>query len=162
MFPGPPPTDHPRRLLPLCHLRLIGALLLCLLLLSACETLDSRLARNQALLQTLPASHQALIQQGRILVGFTPDEVYLAWGAPTHKSFTENTVGNAETWIYTITQTETYYQEERYYDRQYDRWRYIERPYQRYLELAFQEATFTNGTLSSFTVYPSYKPYLSR
>lgn len=152
---GLPPTERLRRL------SLIGRLFLTLLLLSACETLDTRLARNQELLQTLPADHQALIQQGRIQVAFTPAEVYLAWGAPTHKSFTENTLGDAETWIYTVTQTETYYREERYYDQRYDRWRYIERPYQRYLEFIFQEATFTNGTLSSFTVYPSYKPYLS-
>jgi outer membrane protein assembly factor BamE (lipoprotein component of BamABCDE complex) len=141
------------------HLPLAGCIWLCLLLLASCETLDRRLARNQALLQNLPAEHQSLIQQGQIKVGFTQTEVYLAWGAPARKAFTENTRGSEETWFYTLTQTETFYREERYYDRGHDIWRYIDRPYQGYLEYIFQEAIFSNGALSSFTFYPSYKPY---
>ena len=85
----------------------VGGLVFFLLLLTGCETLDSRLSRNQNVLNNLPAEHRSLIQQGRIQVGFTPTEVYLAWGAPTHKAFTENTSGSAETWVYTVTQTET-------------------------------------------------------
>lgn len=140
-------------------LSLAGSVALFLLLLTGCETLDSRLTRNQGVLKNLPAEHQSLIHQGRIQVGFTQTEVYLAWGAPTHKAFTENAQGSAETWFYTVTQTETYYREERYYDRRFDVWRYVDRPYQRYLEYIFQEAVFSNGALSSFTIYPSYKPY---
>lgn len=152
-------NSHPRAL-PRRGLAL-ATLLLSLLLLAACETLENRLARHQAVLQDFPVEHQGLIQQGRIQVGFTPTEVYLAWGAPTHKAFTENVRGSEEIWSYTMTQTETYYREERYYDWKHEVWRYLDRPYQRYLEYIFQEAIFSNGTLSAFTLYPSYKPYLS-
>lgn len=130
------------------------------LVLAGCETLDSRLTRNQAALNNMPPAHQNLIRQGKIQVGFTPAEVYLAWGAPTHKSFTETSQGVLETWYYTTTQTETYYREERYFDRDYGRWRFIDRPYHRYLEYLFQEAVFSNGRVSSFTLYPSYHRYL--
>jgi hypothetical protein len=136
-----------------------GLLILALLLLAGCETLNSRLARNQGLLQTLPAQHQALIQQGRIEVGFTPTEVYLAWGAPSRKAITKNAGGSSETWYYTATQSETFYQEERYYDWEYGVWRRFERPFSRYREYLTQEAVFTNGTLSSFTLYPSAAPF---
>ncbi|MBA3014886.1 MAG: hypothetical protein KKD63_03000 [Proteobacteria bacterium] len=127
---------------------------------TGCETLDSRLTRNKATLGALPETHQSLIRQGKIQIGFTPAEVYLAWGAPTHKSFTENAQGSIETWHYTNTQTETYYREERYFDRDYGRWRFIDRPYYQYFEYLYQEAMFTNGALSSFTLYPSALPYL--
>ncbi len=158
---GLPPTN-PLRVMGPSLLALFCGLTLCLfLLLAGCETLDKRLARNEEVLKDLPAEHQGLIRQGRIQVGFTPTEVYLAWGAPTHKAFTENAQGSEETWSYTSTQAETYYREERYYDRKFDTWRSTDRPYQRYLEYIFQEAIFSNGTLSSFTLYPSSKPYLS-
>jgi len=136
-----------------------GLLLLALLLLAGCETLNSRLARNQGVLRTLPAQHQALIQQGRIEVGFTPTEVYLAWGAPSRKAITKNAGGDSETWYYTATQSETFYQEERYYDWEYGVWRRFERPISRYREYLTQEAVFTNGTLSSFTLYPTAEPF---
>jgi len=130
-------------------------------LVSGCETLDNRLARNQAALNALPPGHQDIIRQGKVQVGFTPEEVYLAWGAPSHKAFTETAEGRFETWYYTSTQTETYYLEERYFDRDEGRWRFIDRPYHRYLEYLYQEAVFSNGTLASFTFYPSTRPYLT-
>ena len=139
----------------------VGCLLLSLLLLAGCETLDSRLLRNQALLTTLPPPHQDLIRQGRVQVGFTATEVYLAWGAPTHKAITENAQGRQEIWYYTTTQTETYYRREHYYDPEYGGWWSKDRPHYRYREYLFQEAIFSNGTLSAFTLYPSYKPFLS-
>lgn len=137
---------------------LAAGVFLCLFL-TGCETLDSRLTRNQAVFNDLPPAHQSLVRQGKIQVGFTPTEVYLAWGAPTHKTFTENAQGGIEIWSYTTTQTETYYREERYFDREYGRWRFVDRPYQRYLESLVQEAVFTNGLLSSFTFYPSLQPF---
>lgn len=153
------PCNRPRA--PLSRLPLTCGLLLCLLLLAGCETLENRLLRNQALFKGLPPQHQSLIQQGRLQVGFTPTEVYLAWGAPSHKAVTENAEGSLETWFYTMTQTETYYREERYYDRDLDIWRYVDRPYHRYLEYLYQEAVFKDGALDSFTLYPSTRPYLN-
>ncbi len=138
----------------------VSCLLLCLLvLLAGCETLDSRLARNQTILLNLPPEHQSLIRQGRIAVGFTPEEVYLAWGAPSHKAITESVQGRLETWSYTAIQTDTYYREERYFDWDLRMWRFVNRPYSRQVEYLYQEATFANGALSSFTIYPSYRPY---
>lgn len=144
------------------RLTMVGRLLLgLLLLLAGCETLENRLGRNQALLKTLPPEHQSLIQQGQVQVGFTPAEVYLAWGAPNHKAITENAAGRQETWSYTTTQTETYYREERFYDWEFNTWRFVDRPIHRYLEYLYQEAIFSGGALTSFTIYPSYQPYLS-
>jgi len=144
-------------------LALVGGLLLGLSLffLAGCETLEKRLERNQGLLNTLPPEHQSLIQQGRIQVGFTPSEVYLAWGAPTHKAITESAEGRQEIWSYTTTQTETYYREERYYDWEFDSWRFIDRPIYRYLEYLYREAIFSEGALTSFTLYPNSQPYLN-
>lgn len=155
---GPQLNERPLKVMMLSRLPL-ACLMFWLLLLAACETLDNRLARNQALLNTSSAEHQDLIRQGRIEVGFTPTEVYLAWGAPSHKAFTEDARGREETWLYTLTQTETSYREERYYDRGLDLWRSLDYPYQRSRELIFQEARFENGLLSSFTIYPTFKPY---
>jgi len=133
-----------------------GLLMATLFLLCAgCETLDSRLARNEALFRGLPTEHQTLIQQGRLQVGFTPTEVYLAWGAPTRKSVTENEQGSQEIWSYTATQTETYYREESYFDWGLGVWRSFDRPIYRYREYLYQEATFTNGRLTSFTIHPA-------
>lgn len=150
MRPGPRPIERQGRL---------ALLLCCLLLLTACETLNSRLTRNQALLATFPAEHQSLIRQGQVAVGFSQAEVYLAWGAPSHKTFTENTRGHEEAWLYTTIQTETTYREERYYDPRFDSWQVIDRPYQRSFEVINQEAIFSNDRLDSFTLYPSPKPY---
>lgn len=140
-------------------LPVICALLLCLLM-AACETLENRLTRNQALFQDLPLAHQSLIREGRVQVGFTPSEVYLAWGAPTHKAITENAQGRQEAWYYTTTQTDTVYREERYYDRQLNSWRFVDRPHHRAHEALLQEAVFSEGALSSFTIYPSAQPFL--
>lgn len=142
--------------------RLATAIFLCsLLLLAGCETLDKRLTRHREALLRLPPEHQELIRQGRIAVGFTEDEVYLAWGAPRHKSLTESVQGRLETWAYTSLQTETYYREERYYDRDIGVWRFYNRPIYRQLEYLAQEAVFANGLVSSFTIHPSARPYLS-
>lgn len=160
MCPGLPPTDRCRRQ-DASRQPMVCWLLFVLLLLAGCETLDSRLTRNQGLMKSLPPPHQDLIRQGRIQIGFTPSEVYLAWGTPSHKAFTENAQGSQETWYYTLIQTETYYRPEHYYDPESGSWWSVDRPYSRSLEYLFQEATFSNGTLSSFTVYPSYKPFAS-
>ena len=160
MNPGRRPNDPRGRRGP-WPLRAGFLLLGLLVLLTGCETLDSRLARNQAILLNLPPEHQSLIRQGHIAVGFTPEEVYLAWGAPSHKAITESVQGRLETWSYTAIQTDTYYREEHYYDWDLRMWRFFNRPYSRQIEYLYQEATFANGALASFTIYPSYRPYAS-
>ena len=165
MNPGLVAHDHLPTTRSVSTLSLARLLLLlgCIFLLtSGCETLNARLARNQALLMTLPAEHQALIRQGQIKVGFAPDEVYLAWGAPSRKAVTENARGKVETWYYTFIQDETYYWEDPYYGWGMGGWRSIDRPLYRYQEYLLREALFTDGKLSSYTIHPSdQQPYLN-
>lgn len=140
-----------------CRLRPSVSFLLCLpllLILTSCETLSSRLARNQETLQNLPQEHQDVIVEGKIKVGFTPVEVYLAWGAPDHKAITESTQGSTETWVYTQTQTDTYYRQHRVYNAHSDRWEYIDKPYQIQSKFVVKEAVFLDGRVDSFTLFP--------
>ena len=137
--------------------------LLCLplvIFLSSCETLSARLDRNLETLHSLPADHQTFIRQGTIKIGFTPVEVYLAWGAPDHKALTENTQGSLETWVYTQTYTETHYRQRRVYDTSSEKWEYIDKPYQVHSRYLVKEAVFLDGKLDSFTLFPSSaRPY---
>ena len=151
------PTPSPHTSL-WSHPLLVLAIIL-FFLLSGCETLSSRLERNIEALHSLPQPHQDLIRQGQIQVGFTPLEIYLAWGAPDHKAITENTKGSLETWIYTVTRSETYYRQRRLYNQTIDRWEYIENPYQIHREYVTKEAVIIDGHLDSFTLSPSAKPY---
>ncbi len=160
MFPGLPPNNRCRRRTP-SGLPLVCCLLFVLSWLAGCETLANRLERNQKLFETLPPQHQELIRQGRVQVGFTPIEVYLAWGAPTRKAITESARGRQETWYYTTTQTETYYRREPYYSPGYGYWWGLDQPYSLYREYLYQEAVFSEGVLSSFTLHPSATPFFS-
>jgi len=164
MNPGLVANDH-RPTRTLSSLSLVWGLLLCslLALTTGCETLNARLARNQALFGSLAPEHQELIRQGQIQVGFAPDEVYLAWGAPSRKALTENARGKIETWYYTAIHTETYYWSDPfYYDNWgYGGWRRYDYPVYRYREYLLKEAIFTNGKLSSYTVHPSYEPFVN-
>ncbi len=55
------------------------------LLLASCvpSTPQARIQQNPQKFSALGPKHQALVQQGRIERGMTPDAVYLAWGAPS-------------------------------------------------------------------------------
>ena len=152
-----PPTSTGFKQGPVAYFLL--SLPLIFLLITGCETLSSRLARNQDVLNSLSFENQALIRQGQIKVGFTPVETYLAWGAPSHKAITESTRGSLETWIYTVVHTETYYRQKRIYNTSLERWEYIDKPYQRHSEYIAKEAIFQDGRVDSFTLYPSAKPY---
>lgn len=57
------------------------------LLLAACapSTPQARIDASPALYQKLSDKHQALVRQGRIDRGMSPDAVYLAWGRPARE-----------------------------------------------------------------------------
>ncbi len=61
----------------------VSTAVVCLALFAAgCSTVDSRIKQNPAAYANLSASEQALVRQGRIDEGMSPEAVYLAWGSP--------------------------------------------------------------------------------
>ncbi len=78
---------------------LAGAVLLGLL--TACATPDARIKRNQAIFDALPAERQALIREGKVGIGFAPDEVRLALGDPDQRWLRTDAQGQSEVWSYT-------------------------------------------------------------
>jgi hypothetical protein len=74
---------------------------LCAAALAACSTPAARIKRNQALFDALPASEQALIREGKVGVGFTPDMVRLAVGDPDQRWIRTDAQGKSEIWSYT-------------------------------------------------------------
>lgn len=75
---------------------LLGALLL-----AACSTPAARIKRNQALFDGLPPPEQALIREGKVGLGFTPEMVRLAVGDPDQRWIRTDAKGTSEIWSYT-------------------------------------------------------------
>ena len=77
---------------------------LCLLILAGflagCSTPATRINRNLALFNSLPASDQELVKQGRVAVGFTTDAVRLALGDPDRIYTRTDVGGQSESWVY--------------------------------------------------------------
>jgi hypothetical protein len=82
------------RLLPL------PGLAACLLASCAPSTPDARIQANPALFNSLPASEQALVQQGKIDIGMPPQAVYLAWGKASLEYSGSDDSGNTLRWDY--------------------------------------------------------------
>lgn len=72
-----------------------------LMALSACATPDARIRRNQAVFDALGAAEQALIKEGKVAIGFTPEMVKLAVGAPDQRWMRTDAAGRFEIWSYT-------------------------------------------------------------
>jgi hypothetical protein len=72
-----------------------------LLVLAACSTPASRIKRNQALFDSLPALEQTLIREGKVAIGFTPEMVRLALGDPDRRWLRTDAAGRTESWSYT-------------------------------------------------------------
>lgn len=70
------------------------------LVLAGCSTPESRIKHNPELFASIPPAEQALIKQGRIAVGFTPDMVKLALGEPDIIARKIDRTGTAEIWRY--------------------------------------------------------------
>lgn len=78
-------------------------LLACLVLLAAAgcaSTPTSRVAKNKALYSQWPADVQEKVAAGKIMVGFTPEQVRLALGEPSRTFIRTTHDGTAETWAY--------------------------------------------------------------
>ena len=81
--------------------RPVGLAVLGLVLLAACSTPATRIKRNQALFDSLPAAEQALIREGKVGIGFTPEMVLLAVGDPDQRWTRTDAQGKSEIWSYT-------------------------------------------------------------
>ena len=68
--------------------------------LSACQTIDSRIAASQALFDGYPPDVQEKIRAGDIAVGFTPEMVEMAWGEPYRKDQVTGEDFVAEVWTW--------------------------------------------------------------
>ncbi|MEW6055885.1 MAG: hypothetical protein AB1540_04650 [Bdellovibrionota bacterium] len=66
--------------------QLVAFLILALLLISACSTVSSRIKDHQHQFNSYPPEVQAQIQNGRIDVGFTEEQVLIAKGKPSDKT----------------------------------------------------------------------------
>ena len=91
------------------NLMLLGGLLA--LGFPACSTLSTPAARIERFpekYQALPAEHQELAAQGRIVEGMNTDAVFLAWGAPNHVMAGSDQGNPYETWSYTRLRSATY------------------------------------------------------
>lgn len=64
------------------------------------DTPQQRIANNPALFQSLPAKHQALVQQGEIARGMSPAAVTLAWGDPSRRYAGMQNGAATERWDY--------------------------------------------------------------
>jgi hypothetical protein len=70
------------------------------LILSGCETTESRISQHPEIFQRLSSQDQALVSQGKIREGMTQDAVWIAWGAPDQKAVGSARGRAVETWIY--------------------------------------------------------------
>jgi hypothetical protein len=96
----------------LCASRVFGArrfsawlALLLTALLVGCVTPDARIKRNQAIFDALPPAEQALIREGKVGIGFTPEMVRLAVGDPDQRWMRTDAKGESESWSYTTYDT---------------------------------------------------------
>lgn len=70
------------------------------LLLGACSTVDSRIARNRDLFNSWPPAVQDKVVVGQIAVGFTTDQVRVALGEPDRVWTRTTADGTSEVWSY--------------------------------------------------------------
>ncbi len=76
------------------------ALVLVTIAAGCSSTPKSRIKKDLAAFNTYPAEVQRAIEQGRVAVGFTPDQVRLALDAADRVFTRTSDAGNAEVWIY--------------------------------------------------------------
>ena len=67
---------------------------------STLGTIQSREKERATAYAALPPQTQALVNQGRVAVGMTPDAVYMAWGRPDEVLQSGDPSGVYTTWVY--------------------------------------------------------------
>ena len=81
---------------------LVALAVLAALLLAACATptIETRKRERSTAYAALPEEHRALVDQGNIKVGMSPDAVFIAWGPPSEVLESETAEGHTTVWIY--------------------------------------------------------------
>lgn len=82
------------------HARMTGLALVLGFFLTGCVSPDTRIKRNQAVFDQLAPTEQALIREGKVAIGFTPDMVRLAVGDPDQRWARTDASGTSEVWTY--------------------------------------------------------------
>lgn len=83
-----------------------GLLLAAALVLAAgCAGPEARIRRNRAEFERLPVEAQAVIREGKVALGFTPEMVRLAVGEPDQRWTRTDAQGRKEIWSYTRFET---------------------------------------------------------
>jgi len=103
-------------------LRVIGAA--AAVWMAGCSTPAARIQRNPELFARLAPAEQALIRDGRIALGFTPEMVRLALGNPDHVHVRTDGAGTREIWSYTSRDAadEPYFYDGWYQRRRFGGW----------------------------------------
>lgn len=70
------------------------------LILTSCETTESRISEHPDIFNSLSPGNQELVRQGQIRTGMSENAVWLAWGSPEQKTVGEMRGRATETWIY--------------------------------------------------------------
>ncbi|HEY5891649.1 MAG TPA: hypothetical protein VIT91_00330 [Chthoniobacterales bacterium] len=106
-------------------------LLLPLLALTACSTVESRIKENPAAFNSLSPKQQTLVQNGRIAEDMSKAAVYIAWGRPDDIITGSSRGKSFEEWLYETTYVDfvSYYRPYPvYYGRRYWGWDYFYDP----------------------------------
>jgi len=72
------------------------------IMLASCvpSTPQARIAQSPQMFTNLSSKHKALVEQGQISRGMTPDAVYLAWGTPSNTLLGSFKGQESELWDY--------------------------------------------------------------
>jgi outer membrane murein-binding lipoprotein Lpp len=79
---------------------LLVAAALCTAWLAGCSTVSSRIQENPGLFASLPPDQQALVQQGKVVVGMDMATVRLAKGDPDRVTTRTTAGGEMQIWHY--------------------------------------------------------------
>jgi hypothetical protein len=70
------------------------------IILTGCETTESRVSQHPEIFNSLSPRDQQLVQQSQIRTGMSQNAVWLAWGSPEQKAMGEMRGRATETWVY--------------------------------------------------------------
>ncbi len=84
------------------NLKSVTVLLCCGAILCGCasSTIEKRRAERITAYETLSPEYQQLVDAGEIKTGMPKDAVYIAWGKPDDITYSEDSHGKLETWLY--------------------------------------------------------------
>ena len=142
------------------NLKSITVLLCCGAILCGCasSTIEKRRAERITAYETLSPEYQQLVDAGEIKTGMPKDAVYIAWGKPDDITYSEDSHGKLETWLY----YGRYMKEYRYWNYRAINLGDGEEYLVRHLESDYNpesflkaELIFSRGKLISWRTYPT-------